>query len=195
MTGFGGKRDGGVAGWWFQRMRSTGHCLVVGILSTGGLFGVASVAADSGDTYSVQVGTFSTEKPHFAARMQAFGDVYTTSGPNGWTRYQIGRFGDRGAAKVLLGTLKTAGFGDAFVRQSGASTVNAPALKVEEPLQNVPSGRPSESPGRITRGAVPAGALAWSDLDEWQREQLVYLDGAPYVLRGEEFIPVTGLRR
>ncbi|MEM7218290.1 MAG: SPOR domain-containing protein [Pseudomonadota bacterium] len=181
-------------------------CVALAIFGTGSAFGAE---------YTVQIGTFDRAPASgFTENATANGELVTSPGPNGWTRYSIGRFDSSADARDTLVALQSAGYYDAFImRLDGASPI-ATAARGEAATDDgaTQAGRfrirtfdtssgetrdfePSSGADRAagsTPAAVPISQpVEPTELPAYLREKLVYLDGIPHIKDGDSFVPLT----
>ncbi len=143
------------------------------------------------DSYDVQIGAFrdpDTSKIQLPADV---GELRTTAGPNGMTRFMVGPFANRDDAKSALAELKSAGFEGAFIRKSPAQGKAAPVTASADADHRQP--KMTKEAGRQDQSSD----ISQQDLDKLmtlsaeERQDIVFLDGRLHRKVGDEFVPLT----
>ena len=131
------------------------------------------------NSYSVQVGAFSSPPSTLADKYKQYGSVKIAR-EAGLARVLIGVFESRDDAELLLMELQRDGFTDAFVRRTAAKTA-AVATTVT----------PQATPDSHGHTHLPAqDQRRINQLSEAERARAVYLDGVLHLKDGDTFTPV-----
>ena len=141
------------------------------------LTGVAARA----DTFDVQIGAFRNPNVTDIELPDNVGELRSTSGPDGLTRFVVGPFPSRGDADRVRDQLRASGFPGAFVR--AAQDGRAPTTVAE----------------RVTVVEASAGErpMSLQDIERIEKIEaeydgdVVYLDGRLHRKVGDRFIPVN----
>ncbi|MFK8015213.1 MAG: SPOR domain-containing protein [Gammaproteobacteria bacterium] len=137
------------------------------------------------ENFDVQIGAF--ENPD-VARIQLpanIGELRSTSGPNGLTRFVVGPYSSRAEADAARDRLRESGFAGAFVRATAGTRYEvsqpAPVQAVNASTESYAASEPSASQRDLD---------TLMSLSDEERRDLVYLDGKLHRKVGDEFIPI-----
>lgn len=136
------------------------------------------------DSFDVQIGAFRSPDTSKIKLPANVGELRTTSGPNGLTRFLVGPYSNRADANRAQDTLRAAGFKGAFVRaaQQGRIRVSASTTSSSLKSGNASSSNSNEMSQEALQKLI--------SLSEEERRGLVILDGKLHRKVGDEFVPV-----
>lgn len=126
------------------------------------------------DTFDVQIGAFRNPDVARISFPDEIGELRSTSGPDGLTRFVVGPFATRAEAERARDQLQSAGYGGAFVRSSGERRVT-----VQQ------SYSVAETQTEVQRDTQPL----MRDVSDEEGE-VVYLDGRLHRKVGSQFVPI-----
>jgi hypothetical protein len=132
------------------------------------------------DSFDVQIGAFRNPDVARISFPDEIGELRSTSGPDGLTRFVVGPFGTRAEAERARDQLQGAGYSGAFIRSSGERRV-----VVQQSYSVSDSYSASDSQAEVQRDTQ----VSTSEMSD-QEGEVVMLDGRPHRKVGDQFFPI-----
>jgi len=134
------------------------------------------------DSFDVQIGAFRNPDVAKIVLPANVGELRSTSGPDGLTRFVVGPFVTRTDAELARDRLRDSGFGGAFIR-----TTQDTRTFVQE------SSYVSNSYDSAATYTIDDASTTQADADQYVSNgdgDVVYLDGQLHRKVGDQFIPI-----
>ncbi|MFK8030016.1 MAG: SPOR domain-containing protein [Gammaproteobacteria bacterium] len=145
-------------------------------------------SATYADSFDVQIGAFRYPDASKMKLPAGVGELRSTSGPNGFTRFVVGPYDTRSAAKQALAELRAAGYGSAFIR---ATRNRIDAYEVDSRTSTPTAQTYTASQQSTSSGPTQRELDQLMRLTEEERRNVVYLDGRLHKKVGDEFVPLS----
>lgn len=149
---------------------------------------LASVVVHA-DKYDIQIGAFKSPDASGIKLPAGVGELRTTPGPNGLTRFVVGPYASKAEAIRAQEALKAAGFDGAFLRNAQRTTDSMSARAKADAAANVAHKEIAAS-NRKSSELSDSDLLKLMALSEEERSNVVVLDGRLHRKVGSEFIPL-----
>ncbi len=144
------------------------------------------VSANDG-SYAIQLGAYKNPDMTMFSILDEYGTVYTEVSGRGLTRIKLGNYASRSEAEDVLQVIRNIGYRDAFLSPAGGAVSN-----VDIPVSETISSSPSYSGESYVN---PESLPIWSQLSDYQRENVIYLDGVLHIDEDGQFIPLSEYSR
>lgn len=155
-----------------------------------------SVQADdvyvSDGSYAVQLGAYKNPDMTIFSILDEYGTVYTEASADGLTRIKLGNYASRSEAESVLKAIRNIGYRDAFLSPAGDAVSSIDSdIPMAEIVSHVPSSFSYGREGYVNPESLPI----WSQLSDYQRENVIYLDGVLHIDEDGQFIPLSDYAR
>ena len=139
-------------------------------------------------SYAIQLGAYKNPDMTIFSILDEYGTVYTVLSSDGLTRIKLGNYASRAEAEEVLKAIRNIGYRDAFLSSAGGVDENIPMAEIISPA---PSSSSYGREGYVNPESLPI----WSKLSDYQRENVIYLDGVLHIEEDGQFIPLSDYAR